>query len=87
MYQNKSLTDLKNIGKKIANRLNEVGIFSEDDLRQAGAVGAHCMIKERYPEETLPICYYLYSFEGALTNKHWDEIGEQRKQQLKAQID
>ncbi|MBW9274271.1 MAG: TfoX/Sxy family protein [Candidatus Thiodiazotropha sp. (ex. Lucinisca nassula)] len=86
MSRNNSLADLKNIGKKIAGRLNEVGIFSEDDLRRVGAVGAHRLIKERYPDETLAVCYYLYSFEGALTDEHWDEIGEQRKQQLKAQI-
>ena len=86
MCRNKSLTDLRNIGKKIAGRLNEVGIFSEDDLRRVGAVGAHRLIKERYSNEALPVCYYLYSFEGALTDKHWDDIGEHRKQQLKAQI-
>ena len=86
MSQNKKLTDLKNIGKKIAGRLTEVGIFTESDLKRVGAVGAHRMIRERYPGETLPVCYYLYSFEGALTSEHWDEIGEQRKQQLKAQI-
>ena len=86
MAQNRRLTDLRNIGKKIANRLNEVGIFSEDELRLIGAIGAHRMIKERHPDETLPICYYLYSIEGALTDRHWDEIGEQRKQQLKAQV-
>ncbi|WP_084591128.1 TfoX/Sxy family DNA transformation protein [Desulfonatronovibrio magnus] len=28
----------------------------------------------------------LHSFEGALIDKHWDQIGEHRKQQLKAQI-
>jgi DNA transformation protein len=33
------------------------------------------------------VCYYLYSFEGALTGKHWDEIGAHRKQQLEAEID
>ena len=44
------------------------------------------LIKERHPGETLPVCYYLYSFEGALTDQHWDEIGEQRKRQLKGQI-
>ncbi len=86
MSRNKNLTVLKNIGKKIASRLNEVGIFSEDNLRLVGAVGAHRMIKERHPNETLPVCYYLYSFEGALTGKHWGEIGEHRKKQLKAQI-
>jgi DNA transformation protein and related proteins len=86
MSRNSNLTDLKNIGKKIAARLNEAGIISEDDLRQIGAVDAHRRIKEIYPNETLPVCYYLYSFEGALTDRHWNEIGERRKQQLKAQV-
>lgn len=86
MSRNRNLTDLKNIGKKIAGRLNEVGVLSEDDLRRVGSVSAHRMIKERYPDETLPVCYYLYSFEGALTDKHWDEIGEDRKEQLRAQV-
>jgi len=86
MSWNRNLTELKNIGKKIAERLNEVGIFSEDDLRHVGAVGAHRMIEEKHPNETLPVCYYLYSFEGALSDKHWDEISEQTKQQLRAQV-
>jgi DNA transformation protein len=74
---------LKNIGKKNAGRLNEGGIFSENELRLAGAVAAHRMIKKRYPDETLPVCYYLYSFEGALADRHWNEIDEERKQELK----
>ncbi|SEP73543.1 TfoX/Sxy family protein [Nitrosomonas ureae] len=86
MSQHRSLTDLKNIGKKIADRLNEVGIFSEDDLQRIGAVEAHRLIREKLPDESLPVCYYLYSFEGALTDKHWEEIGEPRKHQLKTQI-
>ena len=86
MKQNRKLTDLKNIGKKISARLNEVGIFSEDELRAVGAAEAHRIIKEKYPNETLPVCYYLYSFEGAITDKHWDAIGENRKRELKEQI-
>jgi DNA transformation protein len=86
MSRSRDLTDLKNIGKKIAGRLNEVGIFSEDDLRRVGAVRAHSMIKEKHPNETLPVCYYLYSFEGALSEKHWNEVSEQRKKQLRAQV-
>jgi len=84
--KNRKLTELKNIGKKIAGRLNEVGIFSEDELEFTGAVNAHKLIKEKYPNETLPVCYYLYSFEGALCNKHWDNIGAKRKQELKEKI-
>jgi len=64
--------------------LNEVGIYSENDLKRIGAVGARSLISEKYPNEILAVCSYLYSFEGALTNKHWIEIGEQRKQQLRA---
>jgi DNA transformation protein and related proteins len=86
MSRNRNLIDLRNVGKKIAERLNEVGVFSESDLRKVGAVRAHSMIREKHPNETLPVCYYLYSFEGALTDKHWNEISEQRKQQLRAQI-
>lgn len=84
--QNRQLTELKNIGKKIAARLNEVGIFSEEELRLTGAVRAHRLIKEKYPDETLPVCYYLYAFEGALVDKHWNELSEARKQELKSQI-
>ncbi len=75
MSQNRRLTDLKNLGQRIAGQLNEIGIFSEDELRHVGAAGAHRVIKEKYPDETLPVCYYLYSFDGALLDKHWNEIG------------
>lgn len=87
MSQNRKLTELKNIGEKIAARLNEAGLSSEDDLRMVGAVNAHRMIKSKYPNEILPVCYYLYSFEGALCDKHWNEIGEQRKRLLKAAVE
>jgi len=86
MEQNRKLVDLQNIGKKIAARLNEVGIFSEDELRFFGAVKAHKLLKEKYPNEILPVCYYLYSFEGALCDKHWNDIGDDRKRELKTKI-
>ncbi len=86
MTTSKKLIDLRNIGTKIAGRLNEAGIFSEEELRFYGAVEAHKMIKKNHPNETLPVCYYLYSFEGALCNKHWNEIGEEKKKKLKQGI-
>lgn len=84
--KNRKLVDLKNIGQKIAGRLNQAGIHSEADLRAVGAVGAYRRIKANHPGETLPICYYLYSFEGALRDRHWNDINEERKQVLLAQI-
>lgn len=81
MSHNRSPTDLK-----LVSWLDEIGVYSEGELRHVGEVGAHQMIKEKYPEETLPVCYYLYSFEEVLVNKHWNEIGEQKKKHLKSQI-
>ena len=85
MSKSLELTELKNIAKKIAGRLNAVGIRSFDELRRIGAVGTHQRIRERYPDEVLPVCYYLYAFEGALTDRHWNEIGEERKRELRLQ--
>ena len=87
MSSNRELTVLKNLGQKIASRLVEAGIHDESDLRAVGAVEAHRRIRALYPRETLPVCYYLYAFEGALADMHWDAIGDARKQALKAQID
>lgn len=86
MSQERQLTDLKNIGPIIARRLNEIGVYSEDELRKVGSVEAHRRLKEKYPQETLPVCYYLYSFEGALCNQHWNNLDDKRKQQLKEKI-
>ncbi len=44
------------------------------------------MIREKYPAETLPACFYLYSFEGALPDKHWDDISEEKGWELKGKI-
>ncbi|MFK8067255.1 MAG: TfoX/Sxy family DNA transformation protein [Gammaproteobacteria bacterium] len=78
--------NLINIGHKIAGRLNDVGIFTEADLEQHGAASAHHLIKKKYPNEILPVCYYLYSFEGALTDTHWNEIPEKTKIKLLEKI-
>ena len=86
MKRNRSLTDLVNIGAKIASRLEAVGIPDEAELRRVGPVAAHRRLEAQDPEEPLPVCYYLYSFEGALRDIHWNAIGAQRKKQLKDQI-
>lgn len=86
MLEKRKPTELKNIGKKIAGRLNEVGLFSENELREVGAGQACRKIKEKYPNQTLSVCYSLYSFKGALCDKRWDDIGAQRKRELKETV-
>lgn len=77
-----ALNGTKNIGPTIANRLYEIGVYTIADLQQMGAAKAYLKIKENYPNKTIPICYYLYSFEGALLDLHWNDIPEKSKTEL-----
>jgi len=86
MIGSRPVEELRNIGATIAHRLNGAGIFSEHDLRSVGAVEAHRLIRNNHPEKTLPVCYYLYSFEAALSNLHWDDLTESRKRALRKEL-
>lgn len=78
-----SVSSLKNIGPTIARRLGAVGIRTRNDLERVGPARAFRRVCERHPEETISVCYYLYSLEGALRGVHWDSIGNSRKARLR----
>ena len=67
-----NLRNAKNIGATIEKYLNEIGIFTLADLAETTSVKAFIKIREQHPEKTIPVCYYLYSLEGALLNLHWN---------------
>ncbi|MFK7864505.1 MAG: TfoX/Sxy family DNA transformation protein [Pseudohongiellaceae bacterium] len=73
------LTEMKNIGGTVAARLHELGITNEAELRELGAAKAYKWLSEKHPDKHLPVCYYLYSLEGALQNRHWDDFSENEK--------
>jgi DNA transformation protein len=64
-----TIEQLWNIGPTVARRLKEIGIHTEADLRAVGSVAAYQRICAKHPEKTVPVCYYLYSLEGALRNQ------------------
>ncbi|MEM1059769.1 MAG: TfoX/Sxy family protein [Verrucomicrobiota bacterium] len=74
---------LRNIGRTIQRRLVAVEITTEKQLRKTGAVEAYQKIREAFPKETIPVCYYLYSLQGALMNCHWDALPEETKKRLR----
>jgi len=76
------LKNLKNLGPTIIRRLNEIEIYTKEDLRRVGASSAYIHIRDRHPGKTLPVCYYLYSLEGALRGVHWDDIPGRVKKSL-----
>lgn len=79
----KPLSECKNIGTTILKKLNDVGIYSIEDLRKTTPVVAYIKICKQNKDSTVPLCYYLYSLQGALTNTHWKELSWKTKEQLK----
>lgn len=79
------LADLKNIGVTVERRLHEIGIFTREDLERIGPAVAYRKMKTKYPDVTLPRCYYLYSLEGALRDVHWNNIPDAVKRRLSAE--
>lgn len=76
------LRGLRNIGPTIADRLDTVGLKTVGDLKRVGPAKAFNLVKDAYPKVTIPVCYYLYSLQGALEDKHWDALTEATKTRL-----
>ncbi len=81
--KNQALSDLKNIGKTVEAKLRTIGITSASDLKNIGAAKAYKRLSELEPSKHLPVCYYLYSLEGAIQNRHWNELSESEKKKLR----
>jgi DNA transformation protein len=77
------LSHLRNIGSTVALRLCEAGIKSEAELRRIGAAKAYQLMAAQSPGRRLPVCYYLYSLEGALQDRHWDDFSDEEKAELR----
>lgn len=82
MKKKSELSHLKNIGPTIEKRLNEIMVYSRADLEQIGPIKAYLRICQNYPGQTIPVCYYLYSLQGALMDVHWDKVPKKTKDRL-----
>jgi DNA transformation protein and related proteins len=80
--KNRTLWGLINIGPTIAARLSEVGISTVGDLRRVGVAKAFQMVRANNTDKHIPVCYYLYSLQGALESVHWDALSKQTKRKL-----
>lgn len=73
---------LKNIGPTVARSLRGLGISTYRDLERATPAKVYLHLKRSHPDRTWPVCYYLYSLEGALRDVHWNELPQRVKDQL-----
>ncbi|MEE1019746.1 MAG: TfoX/Sxy family protein [Acutalibacteraceae bacterium] len=75
------LTKLANIGAKLEQQLNDVGIFTEQQLRECGSKQAWAMILQNDPSACI---MRLSALEGALRGVRWHDLPSDVKADLKA---
>jgi len=76
------LTELPNIGKTLAEKLEMVGIQNHDDLKKSGSENA--IIKIGTIENGGACINMLYALEGAIQGIRWHNLSKERKEELKA---
>lgn len=74
------LSKLPNIGKAVEEQLNQVGIFTEEDLKAIGAEQAWLKIQQI--DESACI-HRLLALEGAICGVKKTLLPEERKKELK----
>jgi DNA transformation protein and related proteins len=76
---------LKNIGKVTQERLNSIGVYTLEDLRETGVLETYRLLKAAYKERVT--LNALWSLEAALLGIDWRAIPEQRKAELLAELE
>ncbi len=77
----KSLTDLPNIGVTLAQKLEQVGICTPQQLIETGSENALIRISTL---ENNGVCInMLYALEGAIEGVRWHGLSKNKKEKLK----
>ncbi len=78
------LSELKNIGKSSAKMLNEIGVFTRNDISRYGPVKIFHILKiNGYPVSMLMV----YALQGAIMNLHWNSLPEKLKKELREEVE
>lgn len=75
------LTALMNIGREMARKLEAVGIYTPEQLAEAGSKGVFFRLKTVFPQVCL---VHLYALEGAIQHIEFNSLPEEKKRELKA---
>jgi DNA transformation protein len=78
------LSHLINIGAKTERLLNEVGIYTQQELQEIGPIEAWRRIKGLHPEQAT--LTYLYVLQGALLGTRWNTLPEEVVDELVFEI-
>ena len=73
--KSRRLSHLVNIGAKTEQLLNEVGIYTQQELQELGPVEAWRRLKRLHPETGTLAC--LYVLQGALLGLPWNKLPQE----------
>ena len=79
------LRDLKGLGPKSEKMLIEVGINTEEELREIGAIRAFIRLKKECSIK--PSLNFLYAMVGALEGEHWLKVVKHEKGKLLMELE
>ena len=65
--------------------LNQVGIYTESELRAVGAIPAFLRLRDH--ADIKPSLNFLYALVGALEGRHWSEVAQKDRQRLLFELD
>ncbi|MEM7347555.1 MAG: TfoX/Sxy family protein [Chloroflexota bacterium] len=78
--QKSELSQLKNLGPKSEAWLNNVGIYTREDLDALGAIQTYQLLRTQGYKVTLTM---VYAIQGALMDLHWTDLPLALKASLK----
>jgi DNA transformation protein len=76
------LLGLRNLGPTLCRKLAEVGIHDAEELACIGPARAYIRLVSAAGRR-LPVCYYLYSLQGALRGEDWRWLSDREKGRLR----
>ena len=79
-FRSRRLSYLVNIGAKTEQLLNEVEIWTQEQLQEMGPTEAWKRIKALHPEQATLTC--LYSLQGALLGVPWPHLPQEVTEEL-----
>lgn len=77
------LKTIKNIGPKMAEKLYNAGIYDFESLVRIGTEDVYLMVDESGGFCGTHHAAYLYAIEAAIINCRWQDVPEDRKNELK----
>lgn len=72
------------IGPKTKAWLESIGIYTVADLQATGVVETYLKLKAAFPNQVT--LNALWGLEGVANNRHWQDIPEERKAELRQAI-